>query len=163
MTKKRLIAFLMLGLMLMSMLSMPVTAFAAGFSSSSVGFKAGGTTYKVGSTSTGWKSKLGSYKRKAYDGCTAGTQSCMYTFSSKGVKVETLVKSKKESIISVIITGKSVVTAGGLKVGATVDKMTSIYGTGYKKSGTTYTYSSGGKSMVVKTSGSKVTQITLMK
>lgn len=162
MTKKRLIAFFMLALMLVSMLSMPLTAYAAGFSSGSVAFKAGGTTFKVGSTSTSWKSKMGSYKKKKYDGCTVGKERYMYTFSSKGVKVETLMKSKKETIISVIITGKSIPTSGGLKVGSTVTSMTNIYGTGYKKSGTTYTYSSGGRSMIVRTSGSKVTRITLM-
>jgi hypothetical protein len=80
------------------------------------------------------------------------------------VSVETLVKTKtkKETVISVIITGKTVSTSAGLKVGSTVSKMTSLYGNKYKKSGSTYTYSAGGKQMVVSTSKNKVTRITLM-
>jgi len=163
--KKRLLALCLVLLMGVVMVdfAVPAPALAAGsFSASHAAFKVGSKVYKVGTTSTGWKTKLGRHSRKQYDACTAGCTSYMYTFSGKGVKVETLVKNKKESIIAVIITGKSIGTSRGLKVGATVKKMTTLYGKNYAKSGSTYTYSSGGKKMVVKTtSKNKVSKITL--
>jgi len=137
-------------------------ALAASFLSAQSAFKVGSTVYKVGSTSTTWKSKLGKHTKKKYDGCTVGTTSYMYNFSGKGIKVETLVSGKKETIIGAVITGKTIATSKGLKVGHTVAKMTTLYGTGYSKSGNTYTYSAGGKKMVVNVSAKdKITKITL--
>ena len=134
------------------------------FESGDAAFKVSSTTYELGTTSTTWKSELGKYNRTEQDACYLGEKAYLYNFTGNGVKIETLVKDKSstEIVIGVIITGTSVGTAGGLKVGQTVEKMESIYGTGYKKSGSTYTYSAGGKKMVISTSKDKVTKITLI-
>lgn len=91
----------------------------------------------------------------------------MYTFKSRGVKVETL-QSKKggaEQIITIILSKKTVPTIAGLRVGDKVSKMVSLYGTGYKKSGTTYKYTRGAYRMTVNTNAKtqKITKITLLK
>ncbi len=162
--KRRIMAWFALVLLVVGMVAAPQLATAASFTAAKAAIKVGSTTIKVGATSTGWKSKLGKYSRKAYDGCTEGTQSYLYTFSGKGVKVETLLKTKtnKETVMSFVITGKTVGTSTGLKVGNTKERMETLYGTGYSKSSSTYTYSAGGKSMVVKFSGDKVKSITLL-
>jgi len=162
---KKKIAGISLALIIAVNVLIPMAILAAGsFTSGDAAFKVGSTTYKLGTTSTSWKTGLGKYKRTEQDACYLGEKAYLYNFSAKGVKVETLVKDKtgKETVIGVIITGTSIGTAGGLKVGLTVEKMESIYGTGYKKSGTTYTYSAGGKKMVVSTSKDKITKITLL-
>lgn len=161
--KKRILSITLALLIALTAL-LPMAASAASFSSSHAAFKAGGSTYKLGSTSTAWKSKVGKYKRTKKSGCTIAVNAYTYKFSSAGVTVETIQKTKKskESIYSVVITGKKVSTSRGLKVGSTVSKMTSLYGTKYKKSGSTYTYSAGGKKLVIKTSKNKVTRIAIL-
>jgi len=163
---KRKITGISLAVLLAVSALLPMAALAAGsFKSSDAAFKVGSSTYSIGTTSTGWKDKLGKYTKKESDGCTLGESSYLYNFSSKGVKVETLYtsKTKKETVISVVITGTSVGTAGGLKVGADVSKMTDIYGTKYKQSGSTYTYSAGSMRMVISTSKDVIKKITIYK
>lgn len=161
---KKKILGLTLAAILVLVTILPAAAMAASFSSSNAAFKAGGTTFKLGSTSTAWKSKIGSYRRTALDGCTVGVKAYTYKFSSAGVTVETVQKTakSKEAIYSVVITKNKIATSRGLKVGHSVTKMISLYGEKYKKNGTTYTYSSGGKKMVVKTSKNKITRIALL-
>ena len=141
-------------------------ASAASFSASGAGIKYK-SSYKLGATATGWKKSLGKYTRKKYDGCTVGSTSYMYTFKAKGVKVETLIGKKggSEQIISIILSKKTVPTIAGLKVGDKVDRMEELYGKGYKKSGSTYKYTSGSCRMTVATSAKtgKITKITLLK
>lgn len=153
-------------LIAVSLLLSAAAVCADSFSSTDAGIRYRGT-YRIGSTSTGWKKSLGKYTRKKYDGCTAGTNSYMYTFKSRGVKVETL-QSKKggaEQIITIILSKKTVPTIAGLRVGDKVSKMVSLYGTGYKKSGTTYKYTRGTYRMTVNTNAKtqKITKITLLK
>lgn len=153
-----------IALVLMLLLSFTASFAAATFTASKAGIKYG-SSYKLGSTSTTWKSKLGSYSRKKYDACTIGVASYMYTFSSKGVKIETVVPKKgaKEQIISIILSKKTVPTIAGLRVGDKVSKMEQLYGTGYKKSGSTYTYTAGSTRMKVTTKSGKVSKITFIK
>ena len=162
--RRRVTRISVLVLVLMLLLSF-VASFAAGsFSSSKAGIKYK-SSYKLGSTSTSWKKNLGSYSRKQYDACTCGEASYLYNFSSKGVKIETLVPKKgaKEQIISIVLSKKTVPTIAGLKVGDKVSKMEKLYGTGYTKSGSTYTYKSGSCRMTIKTSSGKIKKITFLK
>jgi len=143
----------------------PVAVLTAGsFESGDAAFKVNSTTYELGTMSTTWKSELGKYNRTEQDACYLGEKAYLYNFTGSGVKIETLVKdeSDTEIVIGVIITGTTVETAGGLKIGHAVTKMESIYGTDYKKSGSTYTYSADGKQMVVTTSKDNIIKITLI-
>lgn len=163
---KRRIALLCTLLMLVSLVCAPLIASAASFSASKADMRVKGGTYRLGSTSTKWKDKLGAYTVKKYDGCTAGTDAYMYTFKSKGVKVETLQKrgSSKEEIITIILSKKSIGTSLGLKVGNNLKKMELKYGTDYEKSGTTCTYTAGKVSMVVRYNNKgAIKSITMMK
>ena len=162
--RKRVIRISALVLVLTLLLSTIAAFAAASFTSSKAGIKYK-STYKLGSTSSTWKKNLGSYTRKQYDACTCGEASYMYNFSSKGVKIETLVPKKgaKEQIISIVLSKKTVPTIAGLKVGDKVSKMENLYGKGYSKSGSTYTYKSGSCRMTVKTKSGKITKITLLK
>jgi hypothetical protein len=153
---------MMVWLLISACLAMSLPAGAASFSAARAGMKIGGVNYRVGQTSTKWKSKLGTYSRKLNE--TNGTlASYTYTFKKKGVRVTTLYSSKlrKEKIVSILIVGKSVPTAGGLKVGHGYSKMTGMYGKKFKQSGRVYTYKSGSRKLQVKASGGKISAIKI--
>lgn len=166
MNRKKLVALMMTIVLLFSMVIMPDVAFAKkDFTGSKAAFKVGSTTYKIGTTSKTWKSKLGKYTRRENESFVDGMQSFTYTFSGKGVKIETTLrtKTKKETVVSIVITGKTVKTSGGFKVGSTLDEMVDLYGSGYRKSNsTTYTYTAGGRMMAVKFTNDKVKSITML-
>ena len=154
-------------LVLVMILGLSFTAcFAKSFKASGAGIKYR-STFKLGKTTTAktLKKALGKYSRKAYDGCTCGVASYVYTFKSKGVKIETLKRTatSKEEIISIIITKKGVPTIGGLRVGDKVSKIPKIYGKKCKKSGKTYTYTSGSLTLSIATKNGKVKKITMTK
>ena len=161
----KLIAGICLALLITLNVYAPAAILPAGsFESGDAAFTVSSSTYELGTKSETWKSELGKYNRTEQDACYLGEKAYLYNFTGNGVKIETLVKDKSgtEIVIGVIITGTSVGTAGGLNVGHAVTKMESIYGTGYKKSGSTYTYSAGGKQMVVSTGNDIITKITLI-
>lgn len=167
MCKRRFFSLMMALALCLSLLIMPDVAFAKkDFTGTKAAFKVGSTTYKIGGTSKTWKNKLGKSKRTENESYEEGLQSFTYNFSARGVKIETTLKTKnnKETIVSVIITGKSVKTSSGLKVGSTVETMIKLYGEGYRKSNaTTYTYTAGGKMMAVKVDkNDKVKSITML-
>jgi hypothetical protein len=162
MKRSRIRGWLAMLLILVSLLSAFEGALAASFTRSKAAMRVGSSTYKIGSTSKTWKSKLGRYTRKSYDACAEGCKSYMYNFSRRGVKVETIVKAnRKEYISGIIITRRRVGTAAGLKVGHSLSTMVRLYGKGYSKSGTTYTYRSGGRGLRVKSRRNKVSSITI--
>ena len=156
-----------LALVLIMILGLSFTAcFAKFFKASGAGIKYH-KTFKLGKTTTAktMKKALGKYTRKTYDGCTCGVASYMYTFKSKGVKIETLKRTakSKEEIISIIITKKGVPTIGGLRVGDKVSKIPKVYGKKCKKSGKTYTYTSGSLTLIISTKSGRVKKITMTK
>ena len=147
-------------LVLVMLLALSFTAsFAAGFSKSGAGITKGGV--KLGATGN-WKSKLSSLKRSKEPGCVGVYAG--YIYKASGLKIETHQKKKtsSEEIVYILVTSKSYRTIGGLKVGDTVEKMQSIYGKG-RKSGSTYSYSSGSYKMKVSTSSGKVKSIAFKK
>lgn len=150
---KRLFAFLLIA----ACLTAALPAGAASFAASRAAIKYAGSTYRIGQTGTGWKSKLGSYTRKM-NNSDGALFSFTYTFKALGVKVRTLYSAtlNKEKIVAVLVTGKSVSTAAGLKVGHGYAKMSALYGTKYKKSGKVYTYSAGGRKLQIKASNGRV-------
>ncbi len=153
---------MMVWLLITACLALSLPAGAASFSTARAGIKVSGVNYRIGQTSTKWKSKLGSYSRKLNE--TNGTLiSYTYTFKKKGVRVTTLYSSKlrKEKIVSILIVGKSVTTAGGLKVGQGYSKMTGMYGKKYTKKGAVYTYKAGSRRLQVKASGGKIAAIRI--
>lgn len=163
--KRRVQALVLVFLVAISVLSATVASAAPSYTSSKAGIKYSGKTYKVGTTSTTWKKKLGKYSRKKYDACTCGDYSYMYTY--KGIKVETAyaIKKRKETVMSFVITSSKYPTANGLKVGQTVSKMKKLYGEKYKKSGTSYTYTAGNTSMIIKADKktNKIKSITILR
>lgn len=149
-------------LMIAACLTLSLSAGAASFAAPRAGMKYKGTTYRIGQTSTKWKSKLGKYTRKLND--TSGSlTSYSYTFKKRGVRVTTLYSSKleKEKIVSILIVGKSVTTAGGLKVGQGYSKMTGMYGKKYVKNKGVFTYKAGSRKLQIKASGGKITAIKI--
>ena len=92
---------------------------ATSFSKAKAAIKYGGTVVRIGQTSTKWKSKLGSYKRKLNE-TNGSLVSYTYTFSGKGLKVLTLysAKRKKEKVVAFVMVSKVVPTSSGLKVGS---------------------------------------------
>ncbi len=172
MKSRRFMALLLALMFSMSMFALPGAALAEAklnakdYTSKKAAFKVGVTTYRIGTTSKTWKKKLGNYTRKQSDGDSEEYAYYIYNFSNRNVRVETLcnLETNKETVVGVLITGRTVGTSDGLKVGNTFKKMIRIYGEGYKKSGSsTYTYTAGGNSMAVKIQNNKVKSITLMK
>jgi hypothetical protein len=152
---------LLAGIAILSILLAGIPAGAATFAKDKAGIKYGGVAYRIGQTSTGWKSKLGSYTRKLLsDGSIA---SYSYTFKSKGVRVYTLYSKtlKKEKIASIVLVGKSAATVNGLKVGDSGARMTKLYGSGFHRDGNLYTYKAGGRHLTVKASGNRVSAIKI--
>ena len=139
-------------LVLILTLLMSFTAcFAASFTASKAGIRGA----VVGKTLT--KSMKG-YKRTKYDGCTCGVAS--YRYRGNGLTMDTLQKKKGGSEYVMALTITSGKTLSGLKIGDKVARMEKIYGKGYSKSGSTYTYHAGSRTMKVRTKSGKVTKIS---
>jgi hypothetical protein len=141
-------------------LSLPTAA--ASFSTARAGMKYKGVVYRVGSKSTKWKTRLGNYTRKVQE--TSGSlTSYTYTFKKRGVRVTTLYSSKlkKEKITSILIVGKSVTTAGGLKIGQGYSKMKGMYGKKFTRAGSVFTYKAGSRRLQIKASGGRIAAIKI--
>ena len=112
-----------------------VSCLAASFRKSQAGVKYGGVTFKLGATTTGAKLK------KAFGSCTTKNVAVcttvpyggrLYNFKSKGIMIETRYKSEaqtSEQIITITLTGSTVPTLTGLKIGNKVSKLAEHYGT----------------------------------
>ena len=121
-------------LVLMLILS-GVSCFAASFKKSQAGVSYGGAQFKLGATTTGAKLK------KAFGSCTTKNVAVcttvpyggrLYNFKSKGISIETRYKTEaqtSEQIITITLTGSTVPTISGLKVGNKVSKLAENYGT----------------------------------
>lgn len=145
-------------------------AFAeASFTKSAAGVKYNGSTFKLGATTSeaALKKAFGDkYTRLTDDGCTFGYATYQYTFSSKGIMIETLQKKKggKEQIITLQITKSTVPTLAGLKVGNKSSRIAKLYGKKCKinKAKTRVLYTAGAYDLIIETRKSKVTKITLL-
>lgn len=142
---------------------------AASFTKKAAGVKYNKTTLKLGGTTSekALKKLFGSkYKRVTDDGCTFGYATYQYTFSDKGITVETLQKKKggKEQIITLTMTKKNVPTIAGLKVGDKTSKIAKLYGKDCKvnKAKTKILYEVGKYYMEITVKKSKVTKITIL-
>ena len=151
-----------LTVLIVACLALSLPTAAASFAASRAGMKYNGVVYRIGLTSTKWKSRLGTYTRKLYD-TNGSLTSYAYTFKKRGVRVTTLYNSikKKEKITSILVVGKSVSTAGGLKVGQNYAKMTGTYGKKFTRVGNIYTYKAGGRRLQIKASGGRIAAIKI--
>jgi hypothetical protein len=150
------------GAAILALLFAGIPAGAASFSKAKAAIKYGGTVVRIGQTSTKWKSKLGSYKRKLNE-TNGSLVSYTYTFSGKGLKVLTLysTKLKKEKVVAFVMVSKAVPTSSGLKVGSAGTTMIKLYGRSYTKKNNVYTYKSGGRRLMIRASGSRVYAIKI--
>lgn len=149
-------------LLMIACLALSLPTAAASFSAPRAGMKYKGVTYRIGGTNVKWKSRLGKYTRKLNE--TSGSlTSYTYTFRKRGVRVTTLYsrKLKKEKITSILIVGKSVTTAGGLKVGQSYARMTKMYGKKFTHTGNAYTYKAGRRTLQIRASGGHITAIKI--
>lgn len=92
-------------------------------------------------------------------GCLSnGADQRIYTYS--GLTIYTYLQGEQSIIYEIEITSPSYSTADGLKVGMSVSDMEALYGTGYQKSGSYYTYSAGPEQeLTIGVSGSSITSI----
>ena len=146
-------------LVLMLLTSLTASYAAASFTKSGAGVRYNGT-FKLGATTSeaALKKAFGSnYKRSVDSGCTFGYATYRYNFSSKGIMIETLQKTKgaKEQIITIQISKSTVPTIAGLRVGNSVSTLGKKYGTKCQISGTTAQYKSGSYYMRVYTKSKK--------
>lgn len=162
--RKNVARFSALVLVLMLLFSF-TASYAASFSKSGAGVKYKSKTFKLGSsvTSSDLKKAFGSWSsRKKDDGCTCGYATYLYNFKSKGIKIETLQKKKsdkKEKIITITITKKTVPTIAGVKVGSSTNTVFKKYGKKYGKSGSKLRFHSGKYNLVVYTKKNAVTKL----
>ena len=142
---------------------------AASFTKKAAGVKYNKTTLKLGGTTSekALKKLFGSkYKRLTGPACTCCYATYYYTFSDKGIEVETRQKKKgsKEQIIGLTITKKNVPTIAGLKVGDKTSKIAKLYGKDCKvnKAKTKILYEVGKYYMEVTVKNKKVTKIAIL-
>ena len=149
-------------LVMMLVLSFTASFAAASFTSSKAGISKTiklGKSYSTSTMKKYVKKAFGSYQRNTAAPCTQGA--FFEYVTKKGVTIETLQKkgSKKEKIVTITITSKTVPTISGLKVGNKVSKIASLYGKKCSKRGSTVKYTSGKHNMEITTKSKKVTKI----
>lgn len=143
------------------------TCFAESFKKSGAGIRYGGKSFKLGDSTTAQKLKkaFGSYTVRKDNGCTCGYAIYEYTFSGKGLVIETLQKKKgdsKQKIITITVKKNKVPTIAGLKIGHKTSKIADKYGKNCTKSGSRVRYHSGKYYMTISTKNKKVTKIVFM-
>lgn len=160
-------------LILVLMLILSSTAcLAASFKKSAAGVTYASKTFKLGATTTekALKKAFGSsYKVSKVAVCTTVPYGGrLYNFSSKGIKIETRYKTKKkdsEQIITITLTGKSVPTIAGVKIGDKVSKLAEKYGTKIHKDKYNKNhmyYASGDYIMEIYKKSGKISKITFL-
>lgn len=107
---------------------------AASFKKSAAGVKYGGKTFKLGATTSkdALKAAFGSVRTSRVPVCgNMPYGGKLYKFSSKGINIETRYKNAKktsEQIVTITLTGSSIPTLAGLKIGDTTSKLSQKYG-----------------------------------